>query len=97
MFPKSSRGYNISFSKKQVSDDVKFIALKNDVYGVLSMDELRSMKIIEKNVLELKSSSFLAVSSNCGCDINSHDELNSCSIVGCLFKLCSKKIMSSLY
>ena len=47
-FPKSSSGYNISFSKKQVYDDVKFMAIKNDIYGVLSMDELRSMKITEK-------------------------------------------------
>ena len=39
----------------------------------------------------MKPSSFLVVCSNCGCDINSHDELNSCSTVRCLFKLCSKK------
>ena len=39
-FPKSSTGYNIPFSKKQVSDDVNFMEIKNDIYGVLSMDEL---------------------------------------------------------
>ena len=37
MFLKSSTGYNISFSKKQVSDDVKFMAIKNEIYDVLSM------------------------------------------------------------
>ena len=36
-FPKLSTGYNISFSKKQVSDDVKFMAIKNEIYDVLSM------------------------------------------------------------
>ena len=82
MFIKSSTGYNISFSKKQVYDDVKFMAIKNDIYSVLSMDELRSMKITETNVLEVMLSSFLAVCSNYGCDINSHDELSFCSTVG---------------
>ena len=47
-FSKSSTGYNISFSKKQVSDDVKCMAIKNNIYGVLLMNELRSMKITEK-------------------------------------------------
>ena len=92
----SSTGYNISFYKKKVSDDVKFMAIKNEIYGVVSMDEVRSMKITENN-LELKPSSFLVVCLNCGCVINSYDELNSCSTVGYLFKLRSKKIMSSLY
>ena len=54
------------------------------------MDELRSIKITEKNFLELKQSYFLAVCSNCGSDINSHDDLKFRSTVGCLFKLCSK-------
>ena len=90
-FSKSSTGYNISFSKKKSSDDVKFMAIKNEIYGVVSMDEVRSMKITEKNDLELKPSSFLAVCLNCGCVINSYDELNSCSTVGYLFKLWSKK------
>ena len=44
----SSTGYNISFYKKKVSDDVKFMAIKNEIYGVVSMDEVRSMKITEK-------------------------------------------------
>ena len=57
-FPKLSTGYNISFSKKQVSDDVKFMAIKNEIYDVLSMGELRIIKIREKNVLELKPSFF---------------------------------------
>ena len=62
---------------------MNFTAIKNDNFSVLSMDELRSMKITEKNVLEVKLS--------CGCDINSHDKLNICSTVKCVFKLCSKK------
>ena len=57
-FPKSSTGYIISFSKKQVYNDVKLMAIKSGIYGVLSMDELSSMKITERNVLEVKPSSF---------------------------------------
>ena len=48
MFPKTCTGYNISFSKKQVTDYVKFTANKYEMYGVLLMDELRSLKITEK-------------------------------------------------
>ena len=59
-FPKTYTGYNISFSKKQVTDENKFTAIKNEMYGVLSMDELRSMKITEF-FLELKPSPFLVV------------------------------------
>ena len=44
------------------------MAIKNDIYGVLSMDELRSMKITKKNVLEVKLSNYLAVCLNCGYD-----------------------------
>ena len=47
MFPKTSTGYNISFSKEQVTDEMTFTAIKNKIYGILSMDELRSMKITE--------------------------------------------------
>ena len=89
-FPKSSTDCNISLFKKQVSEDGKFMAIKNDVYSVLSIDELRSIKITEKSYRS-EAIIFLAVCSNCGCDINSHDELNFCSTVGCLFKLCFKK------
>ena len=51
-FPKISIGYNISFFNKQVTDEKKFAAIKDEIYGVLSMDELRSMKITEKSFLE---------------------------------------------
>ena len=44
-----------------------------------------------KKQIRKKPSSFLAVCSNCGCDINSHDDVYSCPIVECLFRLCSKK------
>ena len=96
-FPKISIGYNISFFNKQVTDEKKFAAIKDEIYGVLSMDELRSMKITEKSFLELKKpSSFLVLCSSCGSDINSKDCLILCSTYGCLFKICSKK-MSLLY
>ena len=47
-FPKLSSGYNISSTKKQVSEGVNFLAIKADIYSVLSMDELRSMKSLKK-------------------------------------------------
>ena len=87
-FIKTSTCYNISFFKKQVTNEIKFMAIKDEVYGVLSMDELRSIKL--EIFLELKPSSFLALCSSCGSDINSKDDLISCSTDGCLFKLCSK-------
>ena len=51
-FPKISIGYNISFFNKQVTDEKQFAAIKDEIYRVLSMDELRSMKITEKSFLE---------------------------------------------
>ena len=54
------------------------------------MEELRSMKINEKNVLKVKQSTFLASCLHCWCDINSEDDLNTYSTVGCLLKLCFK-------
>ena len=68
---------------------MKFMAIKDEIYYVLSMDKLRSMKITF--FLKLKSSSFLVVCSSYGSDINSKDNLILCSPDGCLFKLCSKK------
>ena len=53
-FPKLSSDYNTSFTKKQVSEDVIFLAIKTHIYSVLSNEELRSMKTNEKNVLEVK-------------------------------------------
>ena len=90
MVPKTCTGYSISFSKKQVTSKIIFTAIKNEIYSILSIDELRSIKITEKHTLELKSSSFLVVCSSCGSDINSNDDLILCSTDGCLFKLCSK-------
>ena len=49
------------------------------------------MEITDKKRFRIEAIIFLAVWSNCSGDINSHDELNSCSAVGCLFKLWSKK------
>ena len=39
----------------------------------------------------MKQSTYLASCSHYWCNINSEDDLNTCSTVGCLFKLCSKK------
>ena len=47
-FPKLSSGYNKSFPKKQVSEDVKCLAIKTHIYSVLSMEDLRCTKINEK-------------------------------------------------
>ena len=46
-FPKVDGGYKTSFIKKQVTDNVKFMKIVEEVYGVLSMNELRSMIIAE--------------------------------------------------
>ena len=59
-FPKLSTGYNKSITKKQVSEDVRFLAIKTHIYSVLSIEELRSMKINRKTVLEVKQSTVLA-------------------------------------
>ena len=71
-FPKLSYGYNKSFTSKQVSEDLIVLAIKTHIYSVLSIEELRSMKYNEENVLEVKESTFLAICSNFGCDINSN-------------------------
>ena len=34
-----------SFNKKRITDEIKFTAIKDEICSVLSMDELRSMKI----------------------------------------------------
>ena len=70
-FPKLSYGYNKSFTSKQVSEDLIVLAIKTHIYSVLSIEELRSMKYNEENFLEVKESTFLAICSNFGCDINS--------------------------
>ena len=90
-FQKLSSGYNTPFTKKRVSDDVKFSAIKTHIYSVLLIEELTSIKFNEKYNLEVKDSTFLAVCSNCWCDINSEDNLSTCSTTDCTFKLCSKK------
>ena len=89
--PKLSCGYNTPFTKKWVSDDVKFLAIKSHIYSVLSIEELSSMRFNEKHNLEVKKSIFLAICSNCWCNINSEDNLITCSTTECTFKLCSKK------
>ena len=90
-FPKLSSGYNKSFTKKRVSDDVKCSAIKTHIYIVLSIEELRIMKFNEKNNLKVKDSNVLAICSNCWCHINSEGNLITCSTTDCTFKLCSKK------
>ena len=49
-FPQLSSGYNTSFTKNRVSDDVIFLAIKTHIYSVLSIEELRSMKFNEKQI-----------------------------------------------
>ena len=60
-FPQLSSGYNTSFTKKRVSDDVKFSAIKTHIYSVLSIEELTSMEFNETNILEVNESTFLAI------------------------------------
>ena len=62
---------------------MKFTAIKDEINGILSMDKLRSIKITDKNFLELKPSSFLALCSSCDSDINSKDDLILCSTDVC--------------
>ena len=90
-FPKLSSGYNTPFTKKRITDDVKYTAIKTHIYSALSIEELTSMKFNERNTLEVKASSFLASCSSCWCDINSENNLIICSTTDCSFKLCSKK------
>ena len=44
-FLKVNGGYKTSFIKKQVTDTVKFTAIIENIYGALSINELRSMKL----------------------------------------------------
>ena len=48
-FPKVNSGYKQFFIKKQGTDDVKFTAIIEEIYGDLSMNKLRSMKIVGNN------------------------------------------------
>ena len=48
-FPKANGGYKQIFIKKQGTDDVKFTAIIEEIYGDLSMNKLRSMKIVGNN------------------------------------------------
>ena len=86
-----SSGYSTIFTKKRITDDVKYSAIKTHIYSALSIEELTSMKFKERNILEVKASSFLAACSSCWCDINSEKDLIICSTIDCSFKLCSNK------
>ena len=44
-FLKVNGGYKTSFIKKQVTDTVKFTAIIENMYGALSINELKSMKL----------------------------------------------------
>ena len=57
-FPKLSFGYFTPFTKKRITDDVKYSAIKTHIYSALSIEELTSMKVNERNILEVKESSF---------------------------------------
>ena len=54
---------------------MKFTAIKDEINGVLSMYELRSIKITDKTFLELKPSYFLALCSSCDSDINAKEQM----------------------
>ena len=85
-----SSGYSTIFTKKRITDDVKYSAIKTHIYSALSIEELTSMKFKERNILEVKASSFLASCSSCCCDTNSEKNLIICSTTDSSFKLCSK-------
>ena len=59
-FPKLSSSYNTHFTKKRITDDVKYTAIKTHIYSALSIVELMSMKFNERNILEVKASSFFS-------------------------------------
>ena len=50
-FPITSKGYKNFFSQKRLYDDTKFQLIIDNLYPLLSIEELKAMKVIEQNVL----------------------------------------------
>ena len=91
-FPTTSKGYSNFFFQKRLFDDTKFQLIIDNLYPLLSIEELKAMKVKEQNVLQIEESNFLALCSSCNGEINKGDDLIVCATDGCTFKICGMKI-----
>ena len=53
-FPPTSKGYCNFFFQKRLFDDTKFQLIIDNLYPLLSIDELKAMKVKEQNVLQIE-------------------------------------------
>ena len=90
-FPGGYNGFAVPFTLKVISDKVKFWAIVSEIYNILTVDDLKTMKINKQNYLEVKQTSFLAVCSFCYNDITSEIGLQKCGTIDCLYRSCSRK------
>ena len=62
-FPGGYNGFAVPFTLKVISDKIKFGAIVSELYNVLNIADLKTMKINKLNYLEVTQSSFLAACS----------------------------------
>ena len=91
-FPTTSKDYSNFFFQKRLFDDTKFQLIIDNLYLLLSIEELKAMKVKEQNVLQIEESKCLALCSSCNSEINKGDDLIVCAIYGCTFKICGMEI-----
>ena len=96
IFPITSRGYQTFFALKRLHDDTKFQLIIDNLYPLLSIEELKAMKVTEQNVLLIEESIFLAMCSSCNEEINKGDVLIVCATADCTFKILFNYVSSML-
>ena len=89
-FPGGYNGFAVPFTFKVISDKIKFGGIVSELYNILTVDDLKTMKINKQNYLEVKQTSFLAVCSFCYNDITSEIDLKKYETVDCLYRNCSR-------
>ena len=88
-FPGGYNGFAVPFTLKMIPDKVKFGAIVSELYNILTVDDLKTMKINKQNYLEVKETNFLAACSFCFKVITSVIDLKKCGTADCLYRSCS--------
>ena len=90
-FPGGYDGFAVPFTFKVIPDKVKFGAIVSELYNILTVDDLKTMKINKQNYLKVKQTNFLAACSFCFKDITYVIDLKKCGTVDCLYRSCSRE------
>ena len=84
-FPGGYNGFAVPFTLKVIPDKVKFGAIVSEPYNILTVDDLKTMKINKQNYVEVKQTNLLASCSFCFKDITSVIDLKKCRTADCLY------------